>query len=992
MAAPLSIRVLGPFEVLVDGHPADVSGPKRRALVALLALQRGRVMSVDSIVEAIWGDDRPSDPANAVQHHVTRLRKALGPEALVAGPEGYALRDAELDVVLFEELLDGARAALRGGDARAAAAAADDALALWGGPPLAGLPEADWTNTEQERLEALRLDVLEERFEALLALGEHMTLVPELRNTLATNPYRERLWRQLMLALYRAGRQADALEAYQEARRVLSDELGLEPGPELQQLQSAILAHDPAIAAVPVAQQVRGNLPAPVSSFVGRAELLAAVERLLQEERLVTLAGPPGVGKTRLALEAASALEDVFPGGVWFVDLRRADADSDVARLAASAVEGGSPPGTGDPLARLVQRLRDAKALLVVDECERFSSDVASLVTTVLRECAGVRVLATSREVLRAPGEHRVEVRPLAVPSDGAGSDGAETEAVQLFLERAGAARPGFQPRPEELRLVADICRVVDGLPAAIELAAGRLHVLGPREILTGVERRLALASEHRLSPDAEGFFAALVGWSYDLLHADEKTLLHQLAVFRGGADRAALLALSARLGLDEATVTNLLETLHDKSIVTVSFPDGDARYDLLTIVREYVLDRLAASDDLAETRRAHAEYFAVLADAGRRGLRGPDWRSWTARLARENDNFWGALAHAREVRDAAIAGRLGTLGWYFTLAERISEGRRFLELASAIVSDETPTELRLDLLGFLCYLDTEELDLEAAIEVGERGLELAASAPASPGAAVARIALALALAVSEETQRSMALADEARMGCEGSGEAWAAAVSSVVGAQIAARAGDVAAVAARTEETIAHSRSIGYDVFEVPAALQEAWVASQRNQGDAVEAAYERAVELARQTGLLDHAAFALVGLGSSALSRGDLQRAAELQRQALDVAEAAGGWAAAAYARVELGRVLIARGDVHAAENLFRSVVEWSEQPRARQARESLFVALAGSPGVRALLALAEMTEDTDAEAAARLRERAVTLAAAEHAPLERVPQSAS
>jgi predicted ATPase/DNA-binding SARP family transcriptional activator len=986
MAARLSIHVLGSFEVLVDGQPAEVSGPRRRALVAFLALHRDGVVTVDSIVNALWGEDLPADPTNAVQHHVTRLRKALGADALVGAPEGYTLRDPDVDSARFEELLGEARAALRGDDPRAAATATEAALALWRGRPLAGLPEADWTNAEEERLDALRLDVLEERFEALLALGEHLALVPELRSALAANPYRERLWRQLMLALYRAGRQADALEAFQEARRVLSDELGLEPGPALQQLQSAILAQDPAIAAIPAPQQARGNLPAPVSSFVGRVELLAEVQRLVREQRLVTLAGPPGVGKTRLALEAARALEDDLGGAAWFVDLRRAEAASDVARLVASAVEAGSSPGTGDPLRRLVQRLRTAEALLVVDECERFVTEVGGVVETVLRECPGVRVLATSREVLRVPGEQRIEVEPLAIPAGGAGVAAAATEAVQLFLERAGAARPGFEAGTEELRLVADICRVLDGLPAAIELAAGRLHVLGPREILLGVERRLAIASDHRLGPDAEGFFEALVGWSYDLLHADEKTLLHQLAVFRGGADRAALLALSSRLGLDEGTVTNLLETLHDKSIVTVSFPGGDARYDLLTIVHEYVLDRLAEAGTLVDTQKAHAAHFAALAETALAGLRGSDWPAWLRRLVLEDDNLWAALGFARDAPEPGIAAQLGTLGWYFTLAERISEGRRFLELADATAGAE-PVGLRLELLAMLSYLATEELDLAAAIAAGERGLELAGAG--APEAALVSVALALARALSGEHERALAMIEDARKRFEAAGDEWGAAAGCLIGALIATRVRDVETAARLAAEALRHSRAIGYSAFEVPAALVQAWVAAHgRDEAAVVEAAYLRALELAEGAGLADHAAFALVGLGEQALARGELARADDLLQQALERADAAGAWWVVAYARLELGHVAAAGGDVDGAASLYRRVVEWSGEPRARLARESLFTALAGSLGARALLALAELADEEGA--AARLREQAAEVAAGEHTLLEPVRQA--
>ena len=309
MDQPLEIRLLGPFEVLAGGRPANVSGSKRQGLLALLALRRGRVVGVDSLIDALWEDDLPAAPRNAVQHHVARLRAALGQETIVASPDGYALTDATVDALRFEELLAEARGALRAGDASAAAESVALALELWRGPALHGLTDTAWFSAEARRLESLRVDALEEQFEAALALGDHREIVAALRAALEENPFRERLWGQLMLALYRCGRQPDALEAYGEARRVLSEQMALEPGPELRRLQEAILTHDPAIAPAPVAPRRRGNLPAPSTSFVGREQELAQVVELLREHRLVTLTGPPGVGKSRLALEVARALE-----------------------------------------------------------------------------------------------------------------------------------------------------------------------------------------------------------------------------------------------------------------------------------------------------------------------------------------------------------------------------------------------------------------------------------------------------------------------------------------------------------------------------------------------------------------------------------------------------------------------------------------------------------------------------------------------------------
>ena len=279
MRAPLEIRLLGPFEVVAGGTLAEVGGSKRQALLAMLALRQGRVVDVDALVEGLWGEELPAAPRNALHHHIARLRAALGESSIVGSADGYALRDARVDAVRFEELLAETRGALRDGDVRGASDAVGSALALWRGPALQGLARTAWFGDEARRLEALRVDALEEQFEVALALGEHRELTPALRSALADNPFRERLWGQLMLALYRSGRQADALEAFQEARRVLGDELGLEPGLELRRLQEAILAHDPAIAAVPVDRRRRGNLPALSTSFVGREDELAPGRR-----------------------------------------------------------------------------------------------------------------------------------------------------------------------------------------------------------------------------------------------------------------------------------------------------------------------------------------------------------------------------------------------------------------------------------------------------------------------------------------------------------------------------------------------------------------------------------------------------------------------------------------------------------------------------------------------------------------------------------------
>jgi predicted ATPase/DNA-binding SARP family transcriptional activator len=965
----LEVRLLGPFEAVVGGQPVEVPGSKRQALVACLALRAGRVVPTDTLVEALWGSELPAAPRNAVQHHVTRLRRALGTDTIRLAADGYALEGAVVDAIEFEELLTAARAALRAGDARGAADTIADALSLWRGPALLGLPQSTWATAEAGRLDALRLDALEERFEAALALGEHAEVGVAIRTALEESPFRERLWGQLMLALYRSGRQADALGVFQEARRVLLEQLALEPGPELRRLQEAILAHDPAIAPVPLAPGQRGNLPAPSTSFIDREAELAQVVELLREHRLVTLTGPPGVGKSRLALEAARSLESELRGGAWHVGLANAGSAADVVRLVTQAVDAR---GT-DPLARVVARLRDTDAILVFDACEHVLEEAARVVSTVLAECPVVRVLATSREVLHVVGEVRVIVDPLRLP-DRDGSDAVDAPAVELFTARARAARPGFELTDEDAWLAAEISRLVDGLPLAIELAAARVNVLGLAELVALVRRRLDLLHERPTSDAGRAALGTLVEWSYDLLHADEKTLLHHVAVHRGGAPLPALVAAGADHGLDEMTVVQLLGTLVDKSIVTVSFPSADARYDLLDTVRDYALERLAERGGLSAAQKAHAEYYAALADAARADLRGPDWQACVRGLVLEHDNLWAALAYTRAAPDQGVALRLGALGWYFTLAERVSEGRRFVELALASASEDAPAALRLELVAFLCFLATEELDLDAAIEAGERAL--AATEPRAPQSALIEAALSLALAESGDGERAVVLAEKAHARLQATGDDWSIAASSLLRAQVAALAGDVSTVAAMAAQAYRHADAIGFDAFQVPAMLLEAWVAERRSDRNAAAEAYQRAFALAGRAGFADHAAFALAGLGWAAFASGDLRNAEELERRALAAAEAARSPWAAAHARVRLARVLAAAGDAGTAEVLYRDVLEWSGKPRPHGARESLFLTLAEDPGAAARAGLDDLGQPHRETAAVSARaETAVT-----------------
>jgi tetratricopeptide (TPR) repeat protein len=472
------------------------------------------------------------------------------------------------------------------------------------------------------------------------------------------------------------------------------------------------------------------------------------------------------------------------------------------------------------------------------------------------------------------------------------------------------------------------------------------------------LERREALLDAAPAADPGRNALRELVEWSYDLLHADEKTVLQQLAVHRGGASLASLVAVAGAQGLDEATVAYLVAALVDKSIVFASFTDGTARYDLLDTVREYVLDRLAESGGLIAARAAHAGYFAALADDARVELRGPGWLRCERRLQAENDNLWTALAYAREEKDALVASRLGALGLHFALGEHVSEGRRFLELALATSGDDAPPERRVEQLAILSYLATEELDLEPALAVGEEALALAATVDAPRELGLAQLVIALALAHAGRAEEANRLAREALATLEAAGDHWGAAVGGIFRATGAAAADDVATVTEMTAVIHRHADAIDYDAFRVPGLLLEAWAADRSEDRATAIDAYRRALDLATRVGFRDHAAFALAALGSIALASGHLQEAEELERQALATAETQATWAAA-HARVQLARIATAGGDVAEATRLYREVLEWAQGERPHEARESLFLALGGSPGAAAELGLAGLGE---------------------------------
>jgi predicted ATPase/DNA-binding SARP family transcriptional activator len=602
-------RVLGPVDVVVDGRSLDLGGRKQRTLLALLLLEPGRPVSADRLCDELWHGQPPPGAAKTLRSYISRLRTVLGRDSLATRPSGYALEVAfdQIDAHRFEQLLYQGRDALARGADGLAAERLHAALGLWRGPALSDVADGGALVLEAKRLDELRLVSLEDRIGADLALGRHAELVAELELLVAEEPLREGLWRELVLALYRSGRQADALDAYRRASRLLREELGLEPSEELKRLENAVLRHN--VAVVRPAEQ-RHNIPAQTTSFVGREAELAELDALLRDQRLVTLTGLGGVGKTRLALEVASRQIGVWRDGVWLVDLA---ALSDPELLTGTISATLSAPERPDlsPQEALLAHLCAFEILVVLDGCEHLAAVCGELAEVALRRAPQLHLLVTSRLPLGVTGEFEFEVAPLAVPAETTSADDIlRAPSVRLFLDRGRAVRRDLTATGERLATVAAICRELDGLPLAIELAAAHSKTLSLSEIAARLQDRFRfLRAMRRIADPRHQTLRAAMDWSYELLSEDERRLLRALAVFAGGFTLDAVAGVC--LDDDDSAAVELLGRLIDASLVRT-----DERYGLLETVRHYAAERLVKDPNADELRRQHAEHYLELSES----------------------------------------------------------------------------------------------------------------------------------------------------------------------------------------------------------------------------------------------------------------------------------------------------------------------------------------------------------------------------------------
>ncbi|MGX1269601.1 BTAD domain-containing putative transcriptional regulator [Streptomyces phaeoluteigriseus] len=920
---PVRYRILGTTQALrTDGTPVAVGGARLRALLTVLALRAGRTVPVDLLVEEVWAGDPPADAPAALQALVGRLRRTVGADAIASADGGYRLTappDA-VDLHRFERLTADGLRALTDGDPAKAAVLLDDALALWQGPALADLPDR---TAEAARREARRLDAVRARHTAALALGHAGQSLPELTALCDAHPLDEPLQALRLRALRDAGRTAEALAAYESVRRLLADRLGSDPGPELRALHTELLSPAerpparPAAAAPARPAPAPGNLRARLTSFVGREGDIEAIHGDLAGARLVTLLGPGGAGKTRLSQEAAESAGDAARDGVWLAELAPV-ADPDAVPQAVLTAVGARETvlyGAGaeemravaerhdDPVERLVEHCARRRMLIVLDNCEHVVEGAARLVEELLKRCPELTVLATSREPLGVPGERLRPVEPLPGPV-----------ALRLLAERGAAARPGFRA-DDDPEACAEICRRLDGLPLAIELAAARLRMLTPRQIADRLDDRFRLlTSGSRTVLPRQQTLRAVVDWSWDLLGEEEREVLGHLSVFARGCDLAAAEAVCGPAALEA------LGSLVDKSLV-VAAPgaDGAMRYRLLETVAEYAAARLDESGDRSRAERAHLTYYRELARTTAPLLRGGEQRAAIDRLQLEYENLRTALRRAVAERDEQEALCLvHSLVTYWQMRDLRIEARSWCGEVMSLGPDpftepvrpaapvwqpctDAPPPMTGEVLAearrgvHLAHLATMDTELDAWQTPAAQAKLRAIADTYSPGLPQTCRSPGLlwfyAVMLTGDMERIRVIVDaNIRTARETPGYEWELAVCLQMRANLLANRSDWAGDATRdADESLEIFRRLG-DAWGTAEALSARAEAHERmGAHDRAAADYEAAMVHAERLDARSQSAVLEARLGSALLEAGQEERGERLLREVIDRADGA-------------------------------------------------------------------------------------------------------
>ena len=832
----MQIAVLGPLEVRAGDQVIDVAGARLRALLIRLAVAAPSPVSVSALVETLWGDEPPAEPANALQSLVSRLRRTLNAaDAVQQVPGGYRLQIGtdDLDLRQFNRLAREGHELLRAGRPVAAAATLREALTWWRSDDFDPAIERDPALVI--RLQEQHLDARADRIEADLAQGQASEVIPELDQLVVTYPLRERLTLLRIQAFAAAGRVPEALGAYEESRRVLADELGIDPSPALQAVHLALLRGE-SVTSPPATDRseprssdlddagavpARTNLRAQLTSFVGRDEEVRRIGKLLADGRLVTLVGPGGAGKTRLANEAVGRLLDPGGEGAWLAELAPITDPSDVAQVVLTAVglrdsaliDRTGALGGRDALARLIDFFDSRDCVLVLDNCEHLIDAAAALTDELLAQCPQLRILTTSREPLGVYGEVLVGVAPLGQPAAHADpTDALSHPATQLFLDRAVAVRPSFVIDEVTVGPVVEIVRRLDGLPLAIELAAARLRSMPVEQIAARLTDRFRLLTGgSRTALPRHRTLLAVVEWSWELLTDDERRLARRLAVFVGGITVASAADVCASSELPNDAVEDLLSSLVDKSLLQLVADEG--RYRMLETLREFGLERMAERGELATIRAAHGRHFAALAARADPMLRTRDQLIWLSILNAERDNVVAALRYLADDGQAEAAVNIAmSMNWYWVLMGRHSEAATWTRFALTATGELTPASrligealLSINLAATTWTGSSEDTDaqLKGMAEANVRLEELSRIESLHPMMYVLRPAIAM---FSGDNELAARLIDEALA----SSDPWIVAAVRVFGAAIAENRGDADRSRADAVLSLAEFREMG--------------------------------------------------------------------------------------------------------------------------------------------------------------------------------------
>jgi predicted ATPase/DNA-binding SARP family transcriptional activator len=863
---------LGPLEVRSDSTLLALGGPRQRAVLARLLVDVGRVVSTDALLDAVWSERPPPTAIKTLQKYIAELRKVLGPGVLRTEGRGYLVDVGadQVDAGRFERLVEEAGQAAAARKLDRAAGMMQKAEGLWRGEVLADFPEAEFAARERVRLGELRLSALESGLELELAMGRYGQVAARAAELVEAEPLRERLWSALMTALAESGRTPEALRCYQRYRHLLGEELGLEPSAELRALEERIVRGERDRPAQ-MAPQPAHNLPGQLTSFIGRTTLQTDIAAALQQGRLVTLIGIGGSGKTRLALEVATRVVSDYPGGVWLVELAPVTDPAQVVRALADALR-----IPGQPERDLMEVVNDALAsrpqtLLLIDNCEHVTQACSDLVTGLLRSTAAIRVLATSRQPLLVPGEAIWPVPPLDV----------ETDAVALFRDRARLARPD-RPDSDESGAVAEICRHLDGLPLAIELAAAQVQAFDPADIAARLGDRFRLLQRRTSESDRHRNLRATIAWSHDLLSADAQVVLRRLAVFHGSFDLAAAEAVCADASLDATDVVALLGELVGNSLVVRDTAGPGHRYRLLETVRIYALEQLDGADERQVVSAAHAAWYLHLAEAAGPNIPGPDEVPWRRRLDLEVHDVRAALAFD-QANQAEHGLRLATaLSRYWLMWDRADEGLQFLPALLTVASD-ADAGLRARGLVAAAELGADHGEARHSTEWAEQALDLFRGLGDAYGAALAQSALAAAQQNSGHLERAALLLDACSERFQTDG-----------------RAVDLAR-----------------------AAYLLGFVQTQRGEYDLAERAVRRAVSLWEKVGSVCGRAKALWLLASIARYRGEFSAATALSEESLEGFADISDALSVVHVRLTLADVARLSGDNTGATDLYQQAL---------------------------------------------------------------------